>query len=99
VEVEDVPMRLPVFKKQKVVPASSVAMKKKDTHSSSVVGPSSSSPVVRPVVTKLEEARRRRRVEKELVTVMLEVDMSSDSESVVGKCRHCFDANGKTCLH
>jgi hypothetical protein len=87
-----------VFKKQKVVPASLVAVKKKGTHSSSVVGPSSSSPVVRPVATKLEDARRRR-VEKELVTVMLEVDMSSDSESVVGKCRHCFDANGKTCLH
>jgi hypothetical protein len=92
-------MRLPVFKKQKVVPASLVAVKKKGTHSSSVVGPSSSSPVVRPVATKLEEARRRRRVEKELVTVMLEVDMSSDSKPVVGKRRHCFDANGKTCLH
>jgi len=79
------------------VPASSVVVKKKGTHPSSASGPSSSSSVVRPVATKLEEARRRT-AEKEPVLVMLEVDMSSDSEPVVGKCRHCFDANGKTCL-
>ena len=39
---------------------------------------------------KLVEARRK---EKE-PTVVLEVDISSDSEPLVGKCSHYFDSNG-----
>jgi hypothetical protein len=30
---------------------------------------------------------------------MLEVDTSSDSEPLVGKCSHCFGNNVKTCRH
>ena len=50
---------------------------------------------------KLVEARRKekepvRRKEKE-PAVVLEVDISSDSEPLVGKCSQCFNGNGKTC--
>jgi hypothetical protein len=53
----------------------------------------SSSLVRRLAVIKLATTRRK---EKKPAAV-LEVDTSSDSEPLVGKCSHCFDGNGKTC--
>jgi hypothetical protein len=94
VEVEDVifiACRLPGFKPT-ATPTSSVAAKKKGTHPSSATGSSSSMLAVRLAVVKLQEARRRR-VEKEPTLVVQE------ENAMVGKCRHCFDATGKTCIH
>jgi hypothetical protein len=99
VKKEAVPAALPGFKKKygtasgkKGVPASSVAVKKKRTHRASSVAAPSSSLAVRSAAKKLAAARRE--AKKKLVAP--EVDTSSDTEPLVGKCSHCIEGGKKT---
>jgi hypothetical protein len=96
---DDVLVRPPGFMKRhgmafgkKVVPASSSVVKKKGTHSSLVAAPSSSS-AGRSAAIKLVAVKRKEKKS----AVVLEVDTSSDSKPLVGKCSHCFNGSGKMC--